>query len=95
MYLRNLVNVCFVCKEELIGCKKLRVFEKERKEVEKKEREVERVRFRRFKVDEVFERLKKIKQVVGMSGKQFMDEEWVEFLDKVWEDDDWEEEMKK
>ncbi|KAK4197422.1 KRI1-like family C-terminal-domain-containing protein [Triangularia verruculosa] len=94
-YSRNMANARSARKEELTGRKKLRALEKEKKDAEKKEREAERARLRRLKIEEASEKLKKIKQAAGMSGKQLTDEEWVKFLDDAWEDDQWEEEMKK
>ncbi len=94
-YSRNMAAARSARKEELTGRKKLRALEKERKEAEKKERESERARLRRLKIEEASDRLAKIKQAAGMSGKNLTDEQWIEFLDDAWEDDKWEEEMKK
>ncbi len=94
-YSRNMAAARSARKEELTGRKKLRALEKERKEAEKKERETERARLRRLKIEEASDRLAKIKQAAGMSGKNLTDEQWIEFLDDAWEDDKWEEEMKK
>ncbi|KAG7290358.1 hypothetical protein NEMBOFW57_000358 [Staphylotrichum longicolle] len=94
-YSRNMAAARSARKEELTGRKKLRALEKEKKEAEKKEREAERARLRRLKIEEASDRLAKIKQAAGMSGKSLTDEEWVKFLDDAWEDDKWEEEMRK
>lgn len=94
-YSRNMAAARSARKEELTGRKKLRALEKEKKEAEKKEREAERARLRRLKIEEASDRLAKIKQAAGMSGKNLTDEEWVKFLDDAWEDDKWEEEMRK
>ena len=94
-YSRNMAASRSARKEELTGRKKLRALEKERKDAEKKERETERARLRRLKVEEASDRLAKIKQAAGMSGKNLTDEQWIEFLNDAWEDDKWEEEMKK
>jgi len=94
-YSRNMAAARSARKEELTGRKKLRALEKEKKEAEKKEREAERARLRRLKIEEASDRLAKIKQAAGMSGKALTDEEWMKFLDDAWEDDKWEEEMRK
>jgi protein KRI1 len=94
-YSRNMAAAKSARKEDLTGRKRLRALEKERKEAEKKERETERARLRRLKIEEASDRLAKIKQAAGMSGKTLTDEEWVKFLDDAWDDDTWEEEMKK
>ncbi|KAL1835402.1 hypothetical protein VTJ49DRAFT_6812 [Mycothermus thermophilus] len=94
-YSRTLAAARSVRKEELSGRKKQRALEKERKEAEKKQREQERARLRRLKIEEVSEKLAKIKQAAGLSGKQLKDEEWLRLLDEAWDNDKWEEEMRK
>ncbi|KAH6627720.1 KRI1-like family C-terminal-domain-containing protein [Chaetomium tenue] len=94
-YSRNMAAARSARKEELTGRKKQRALEKERKEAEKQEREVERARLRRLKIEEASGKLAMIKKAAGMSGKNLTDEEWLKFLDDAWEDDKWEEEMKK
>ncbi|KAL2159560.1 hypothetical protein VTH06DRAFT_2129 [Thermothelomyces fergusii] len=94
-YSRTLAAARSVRKEELKGRKKKRALEKERKEAEKKEREAERARLRRLKIEEAAEKAAKIKQAAGMRGQKLTDEEWLKFLDEAWDNDRWEEEMKK
>ncbi|KAH6850397.1 KRI1-like family-domain-containing protein [Chaetomium sp. MPI-CAGE-AT-0009] len=94
-YSRNMAAARSARKEELTGRKKQRALEKERKEAEKQEREAERARLRRLKIEEASGKLAMIKKAAGMSGKNLTDEEWLKFLDDAWEDDKWEEEMKK
>ncbi|KAK4033613.1 KRI1-like family C-terminal-domain-containing protein [Parachaetomium inaequale] len=94
-YSRNMAAAKSARKEELTGRKKQRALEKERKEAEKKERDTERARLRRLKIEEASDKLAKIKKAAGMSGKNLTDEEWMKFLEDAWEDDKWEEEMKK
>ncbi|KAK3942397.1 KRI1-like family-domain-containing protein [Diplogelasinospora grovesii] len=94
-YSRNAAAARSARKEELTGRKKQRQLEKEKKEAEKQQREQERARLRRLKVEEASDKLQKIKAAAGVSGKKLSDEEWLKFLDDAWEDDKWEEEMKK
>ncbi|KAK4163438.1 KRI1-like family C-terminal-domain-containing protein [Cladorrhinum sp. PSN259] len=94
-YSRNMAAARSARKEELTGRKKLRALEKEKKEAEKKKREEERARLRRLKIEEASDKLAKIKQAAGAPGKKLTDEEWLKFLDDAWEDDKWEEEMRK
>ncbi|KAK1768494.1 KRI1-like family-domain-containing protein [Phialemonium atrogriseum] len=94
-YSRDVVAARSVRKEELTGRKKQRLVEKERKEAEKREREEDRRRLRRLKLEEAQEKLQKIKQAAGVSGKVLEDKDWVKFLNDAWEDDRWEEEMKR
>ncbi|KAK4138263.1 hypothetical protein BT67DRAFT_459232 [Trichocladium antarcticum] len=94
-YSRNMANAKSARKGELTGRKRLRALEKEKKEAEKKARDAERARLRRLKVDEVSDRLAKIKKAAGISGKNIKEEDWLKFLNDAWEDDKWEEEMQK
>jgi protein KRI1 len=95
-YSRNMAANKSVRKEEFTGRKRLRALEKEKKEAEKAKREEERARLRRLKIDEAAEKLAKIKEAAGLSGKALQDEDLVKFLaDDDWEDGKWEEEMKK
>jgi len=94
-YSRSLVAAKSVRKEELKGRKKLRQLEKEKKEAEKAQREEERRRLRRLKIEEAEEKLAKIKKAAGMKSKALSEEELVKLLDDAWDDDRWEEEMKR
>lgn len=94
-YSRNLAATKSVRKEELTGRKRQRALEKEKKEAEKREREEERARLRRLKIEEASEKLNKIKQAAGLSGKALQEDDWARFLAEDWSDDKWEEEMKK
>lgn len=94
-YSRKMAAARSVRKEELTGRKKRRALEKERREAEKKEREAERARLRRLKIEEASEKLAKIKQAAGMSGVELKEEDWLKFLEDAWDNDKWEEEMKK
>ncbi|KAL2021042.1 hypothetical protein VTK56DRAFT_7697 [Thermocarpiscus australiensis] len=94
-YSRNMAAARSARKEELTGRKKQRALEKERKEAEKKEREAERARLRRLKIEEASEKLAKIKKAAGMRGKDLKEEEWVKILEDAWDNDKWEDEMKK
>ncbi|KAK5652506.1 hypothetical protein OQA88_10411 [Cercophora sp. LCS_1] len=94
-YSRNMAASKSVRKEELTGRKRQRQLEKEKKEAEKKEREEERARLRRLKIDEAAEKVAKIKQAAGLSGKAINQKDWAKFLAEDWSDERWEEEMKK
>lgn len=94
-YSRNMANARSARKETLTGRKRLRALEKEKKEAEKKQREEDRARLRQLKVNEASDKLAKIKAAAGLSGKNFTNEEWLKLLDDAWDDEKWEEEMKK
>ncbi|KAI1768951.1 Krr1-domain-containing protein [Hypoxylon sp. FL1150] len=94
-YARDVVAARSVRRDDKSGRKRLRELERERKEEEKKKRKEERARLRRLKIDEAESKLKKIKQAAGLSGKTLQDEDWQNLLEDAWENDKWEEHLKK
>ncbi|GKT52409.1 protein KRI1 [Colletotrichum spaethianum] len=94
-YSREIVSARSVRKEAASSRKKQREAERERKEAEKQERKEEKARLRKLKLEEAEEKLKKIKHAAGLSGKELKDEEWLRFLNDAWDDDKWEDEMKR
>ncbi|KAI5926381.1 KRI1-like family C-terminal-domain-containing protein [Camillea tinctor] len=94
-YARDVTAARSVRREEKTGRKRLRELEREKKEAEKQQRKEERARLRRLKVDEAENKLRIIKKAAGLSGKALKDEDWQKLLDGAWENDKWEEEMKK
>ncbi|KAF4457646.1 hypothetical protein F53441_464 [Fusarium austroafricanum] len=94
-YARDVAAAKSVRREEKTGRKRQRELERERKEAEKKERREEKARLKKLKLDEAQEKLRKIKRTAGNAGKDLTDEDWIQFLNDAWEDDKWEEEMRK
>ncbi|KAF6843290.1 Protein KRI1-like protein [Colletotrichum musicola] len=94
-YSREIVNARTVRKEATTSRKRQRELEKERKEEEKRQRKEEKARLRKLKLEEAEEKLKRIKQAAGLSGKELKEDEWLQFLNDAWEDDKWEDEMKR
>ena len=94
-YARDVVAARSVRREEPRGRKKQREAEREKKEAEKRQRGEERARLRKLKIEEMEEKLQKIKKVAGLKGQTLKDEEWVKFLDEGWDDSTWETEMNK
>ncbi|KAI8959789.1 Krr1-domain-containing protein [Daldinia sp. FL1419] len=94
-YARDVVAARSVRREDKSSRKRQRELEREKKEEEKQKRKEERARLRRLKLDEAEEKLKKIKKAAGLSGKTLKDEEWQKLLEDAWEDDKWEEQLKK
>ncbi|KAF5633335.1 kri1 [Fusarium sp. NRRL 52700] len=94
-YARDVAAAKSVRREEKTGRKRQRELERERKEAEKKERREEKARLKKLKLDEAQEKLRKIKRTAGNAGKDLTDEDWIKFLDDAWEDEKWEEEMRK
>ncbi|ROW14379.1 hypothetical protein VPNG_03895 [Cytospora leucostoma] len=94
-YSRKLIEARTVRREELTGRKKQRELEKQRKEEEKRQRHEERSRLKKLKIEEAEEKLRKIKKAAGISGKELKEEEWMKLLEGAWENNTWEEEMRK
>lgn len=94
-YARDVVAAKSVRREEPNSRKKQRDAQREKREAEKREREEERAQLRRLKIEEMEEKLQKIKKAAGIKGKTLKDEEWTKFLDEDWGDDQWEAEMNK
>lgn len=94
-YARDIIAAKSVRREETNSRKKQRDAAREKKDAEKASRDEDRARLRRLKIEEMEEKLQKIKKAAGISGKTLKDEDWTKFLDDGWEDDKWEEEMNK
>lgn len=84
-----------VRKEPLNSRKKSREVERADKEANKREREKEKARLRKLRIAEAEEKIQKIKDAAGLRGDQLEDEDWITFLDDGWDDNRWEEEMRR
>ncbi|KAI1378318.1 Krr1-domain-containing protein [Hypoxylon crocopeplum] len=94
-YSRNVVAARSVRRDDKTARKRQRETERENKEEEKQKRKEERARLRRLKLDEAETKVKKIKKAAGLSGKTLKDEELQKLLEDAWENDKWEEHLKK
>ncbi|KAL6871857.1 KRI1-like family C-terminal domain-containing protein [Trichoderma novae-zelandiae] len=94
-YARDFAAARSVRREEKTGRKRQRELEREKKEAEKEQRREDKARLRKLKLEETEAKLRKIKQAAGAFGKELTDEQWMKFLDDAWENDKWEDEMKK
>lgn len=92
-YARDIIAEKSVRREEPKTRKKARDAERERKEAEKRQRDEEKARLRKLKIEQMEEKLAKIKKAAGLSGKALKDEEWMKFLDEGYDDAQWEAEM--
>ena len=84
-----------VRREEPSSRRKTRDAERAKREAEKVEREGEKARLRKLKIEEIEEKVKRIRKTAGLSGKGFKMEEWTDVLDADWDDALWDEEMLK
>lgn len=82
-------------RDEVSGRQKARERERAKKDEAKKEREEERARLRKLRIDEVEQKVSKIKEAAGLKGKDVNLEEWRYVLDDDWDDNLWEQEMKR
>lgn len=82
-----------VRREEPNSRKKVRDLQRARKDAEIKEREDEIARLRKLKVEEVAEKVKKIKEAAGLKGAAISENDWAKLLESDWDDDRWEAEM--
>ncbi|KAF2139691.1 uncharacterized protein K452DRAFT_310597 [Aplosporella prunicola CBS 121167] len=84
-----------VRREEVSGRKKQREKERSKKDAEKAQRDEEKARLRKLKIDEMEEKVAKIKEAAGITGRDFNMDEWAGVLEEDWDDNDWDKEMQK
>lgn len=84
-----------VRRDEVSGRKKQREKERDKKDAAKRERDEEKARLRKLKIEEVEEKVKRIKEAAGLKGQALDLDEWGKVLEEDWDDDRWEQEMKK
>lgn len=84
-----------VRRDEKSGRKQAREREQGKKGSAKREREEDRARLRKLKIDEVEEKVKKIKEAAGLKGQDIDLEQWRDIIEGDFEDDQWDQEMKQ
>ena len=84
-----------VRKESTNPRKRAREAEQAKKEAARQTREEEKARYRKLKVSEVEDKIRKIKDAAGLRGKSLQEQDWSAFLDEGWDDERWEQEMRK
>ena len=84
-----------VRKESTNPRKRTREAEQAKKDAARQTREEEKARYRKLKVSELEEKLRKIKDAAGLRGKALQEHDWSAFLDDGWDDERWEQEMRK
>jgi protein KRI1 len=92
---RDMAAKYSVRREEVNPRQKKREAEKARKEAEKQERREEKARLRKLKIEELEEKVKRIKKAAGIRMENLEPEDWSRFVDEDWDDARWEEEMQK
>ncbi len=94
-YARDIIAEKSVRREEPKARKKTRDAEREKKDAEKRQREEEKARLRKLKIEQMEEKLAKIKTAAGLSGRNLNPDAWAQFLDEEMDDEKWEREMAK
>ncbi|EGE83809.1 ribosome biogenesis protein Kri1 [Blastomyces dermatitidis ATCC 18188] len=92
---RDTTSKFSVRREEASSRKKKRDAERAKKEEEKRQREAERNRLRKLKIEQLEDKVEKIKAAAGLRTSDFSEEDWARFLDDGWDDAKWDEEMRK
>lgn len=92
---RDAVAKYSVRKESTNPRKKAREVEQIKKEAARHARDEEKARYRKLKISEVEEKIRKIKDAAGLRGKSLQEQDWSAFLDEGWDDERWEQEMRK
>lgn len=84
-----------VRKETTNSRKKARESVQLKKEAARQARDEEKARFRKLKVSEIEEKIRKIKDAAGLRSKSLHEQDWSAFLDEGWDDNRWEQEMRE
>ena len=84
-----------VRKEPTNPRKKARESAQMKKEAARQARDEEKSRYRKLKVSEVEEKIRKIKDAAGLRSKSLHEQDWSAFLDESWDDNRWEQEMRE
>lgn len=92
---RDMAAKLSVRREEANPRQKKREAVKARKEAEKQQRKEEKARLRKLKIEELEEKIRRIKRAAGLRTEDIQPEDWSRFVDDDWDDAKWEEEMQK
>ncbi|KAB2105305.1 hypothetical protein AG0111_0g6760 [Alternaria gaisen] len=94
-YARDAVASTTVRRDDKTGRKKAREMARAKREAEKREKEQDLARLRKLKVEDMENKVKQIRQIGGLSGRDFKIEEWKDVLEADWSDEQWDAEMQK
>lgn len=94
-YARDVVANTTVRRDDVSGRRKAREAARSKREAEKREKEQDLARLRKLKVDEMEQKVKQIRQIGGLSGRDFKMDDWKDVLEADWSDDQWDVEMQK
>jgi protein KRI1 len=94
-YARDAVAATTVRRDETKGRKRARELAREKREAERSQREADIARLKKLKVEEMENKVKQIRSIGGMNGRDFKVEEWKDVLEADWSDEQWDAEMQK
>ncbi|KAH7392908.1 KRI1-like family C-terminal-domain-containing protein [Pyrenochaeta sp. MPI-SDFR-AT-0127] len=94
-YARDAVASTTVRRDDVNGRRKAREAARAKREAERRGREQDLARLRKLKVDEMEQKVKQIRNIGGLSGRDFKIDEWKDVLEADWSDDQWDAEMQK
>ncbi|KAL6702417.1 Kinetochore protein Spc24 [Coniothyrium glycines] len=94
-YARDAVASTTVRRDDAKGRRKAREAARAKREAERKEREQDLARLRKLRVDEMEQKVKQIRKIGGLSGRDFKMDDWKDVLEADWSDGQWDIEMQK
>ncbi|KAH9882862.1 hypothetical protein J1614_000228 [Plenodomus biglobosus] len=94
-YARDAVASTTVRRDDVNGRRKAREAARAKREAERLEKEKDLARLRKLKVEDMEHKVKQIRKIGGLSGRDFKIEEWKDVLEADWSDDRWDAEMQK
>ena len=92
---RDMASRYSVRRDEANARKKRRDAEGEQKRTASQELKEEKSRLRKLRLEEIEEKLKRIRRAAGLRGKDLRQQDWSKFLYDIWDDASWEEEMQR
>jgi protein KRI1 len=94
-YARDAVAKTTVRRDGKSSRAKVREAARAKREAERREKEEDLARLRKLKIDELEQKVQKIRQTGGLKGRDFNLDEWKDVLEGDWSDDQWDKEMQR
>ncbi|KAL5420288.1 hypothetical protein PMIN03_000114 [Paraphaeosphaeria minitans] len=94
-YARDAVAKTTVRRDGKSSRAKARDAARAKREDERAEKEEDLARLRKLKMDEMEQKVQKIRQTGGLKGRDFDIDEWKDVLEAEWSDDQWDKEMQR
>jgi protein KRI1 len=94
-YARDAVASTTVRRDAKSGRRKAREAARAKREAERRQREEDLARMRKLNIEEMEEKVHKIRKAAGLKGREFQMDDWADILEGEWSDDEWDREMRK